>query len=107
MVPFRKIQKSTLPTARTDAETAKATYDTDDENFNAAYLRYTKDYQDYMRYKAAVKTNLDFAHEALELANTSMTQVKKLREALITTASCEPSTICCEPAVVGCFRFVI
>ena len=101
-VPFRKIHDTYLPAARENAETAKETYDQDEQDFNQAYLQYTQDRDEYQRYYDAVYENVDFVKEARDLAENSMNATSLLNDALIETASCEPSTICCQKPEVGC-----
>ena len=84
--------------------TAKTKYDTADEAFNTAYLKYTRDQESYQSYYDAVIENGDLLESARELAEGSMNATKALADALVATAGCVPSSICCQtPEVGGCF----
>jgi len=90
------IHDTHLPAARQNAITAKTDYDTADEAFNQAYLKYTRDQESYQSYYDAVIENGDLVESARELAEGSMNATKALADALVATAGCVPSSICCQ-----------
>ena len=99
--PFHKIHDDHLPSARANAITARDDYYKLDQEFNQAYVKYTRDEKSYQDYYDRVMENLELVEEARELGEGSMNTTKTLKEALLVTAACEPSSICCQKVEVG------